>query len=76
MLIALKILDALIGLFWECLGYILLFFCLNNFVKDGHDIADTNVFSLLAIFESMMYLYLIIYSKDFLLECYLGDLTN
>lgn len=51
MLIVAKIFDGLLVLFWNNINYILLFFYIMNSQKN---LVDLNVFTLIAIFNTMM----------------------
>lgn len=54
MLIIVKIFDGLLVLFWNNINYILLYFYIQN---SKTNLIDLNVFTLIAIFNSMMYEY-------------------
>ncbi|EAR93205.2 ABC transporter C family protein (macronuclear) [Tetrahymena thermophila SB210] len=47
---AIRIIDGVLGVFWNCLSYFLLFFFLVNYVDDGNILADCNVFTIIALF--------------------------
>jgi len=55
MLIVAKICDGLLGIFWNNVNYILLYAYLTNALKHGSLIGDLNVFTLIAIFKTLMY---------------------
>ncbi|KAL4477434.1 hypothetical protein ABPG74_002584 [Tetrahymena malaccensis] len=48
--IAIRVIDGVLGVFWNCLSYFLLFFFLISYVDDGHTLADCNVFTIIALF--------------------------
>ncbi|EAS02570.2 ABC transporter C family protein (macronuclear) [Tetrahymena thermophila SB210] len=45
-----RILDGVLSIFWNCVSYFLLFFFLVSYVNDGHDLKDSNVFTIIALF--------------------------
>ncbi|KAL4490444.1 hypothetical protein ABPG72_002654 [Tetrahymena utriculariae] len=46
-----RILDGVLNIFWSCVSSLLLFFFLISFVDDGHDLKDSNVFTMIALFN-------------------------
>lgn len=42
--------DGVLSIFWNCVNYFLLFFFLVSYVNDGHDLKDSNVFTIIALF--------------------------
>ncbi|KAL4483223.1 hypothetical protein ABPG74_019249 [Tetrahymena malaccensis] len=46
-----RILDGILSIFWSCVSSLLLFFFLISFVNDGHDLKDSNVFTMIALFN-------------------------
>ncbi|KAL4463783.1 hypothetical protein ABPG72_012401 [Tetrahymena utriculariae] len=47
---AIRVIDGVLGVFWNCLSYFLLFFFFVSYVDDGHTLADCNVFTIIALF--------------------------
>ncbi|KAL4486706.1 hypothetical protein ABPG72_022181 [Tetrahymena utriculariae] len=45
-----RCLDGVLTIFWNCISYFLLFFFLVNYVSDGHSLAGSNVFTIIALF--------------------------
>jgi hypothetical protein len=55
MLAIYKLLDGVLVVFWNSISYILLCAFLIGFLSDGHKLGDTNIFSLIAIFDFIRY---------------------
>ncbi|KAL4480900.1 hypothetical protein ABPG73_020921 [Tetrahymena malaccensis] len=45
-----RCLDGVLTIFWNCISYFLLFFFLVTYVSDGKSLADSNVFTIIALF--------------------------
>ncbi|KAL4486709.1 hypothetical protein ABPG72_022184 [Tetrahymena utriculariae] len=49
-IITTRCLDGVLSIFWNCISYFLLFFFLVSYVNDGNNLADSNVFTIIALF--------------------------
>ncbi|KAL4483214.1 hypothetical protein ABPG74_019240 [Tetrahymena malaccensis] len=50
-----RCLDGIISVFWNSISYFLLFFFLVDFINDGNELKDSNVFTIIALFGYLTY---------------------
>ena len=56
-LVGLKIFDGLLSIFWNNISYILLLIYITNLLNNGIEFEDINIFTLIAIFNTLTYLF-------------------